>query len=303
MVSDEHEVVEQATNRTPPDDVSFPDRMLSWFEVNGRHALPWRHSRDAWSILVAEVMLQQTGVDRVVPRWSRFLERWPDVGSCSEATMEDLLAEWSGLGYPRRVRNLRAAAQIVVAEYEGVMPDDLDGLLRLPGVGPYTARAVMAFAFERDVAVLDTNVGRILARRSGRRLSRGEAQSKADAAVPVGAGWAWNQAVLDFGAMVCRKTAPRCGTCPVSSTCAWRSEGPDPAESSAAVSRTQAPYKGSDRQLRGEILRRLQASPTPRRQLMADLGSVWTQARVELALDSLIADGFVAVEPTLRIAE
>ena len=139
-------------------------------------------------------------------------------------------------------------------------------MLALPGIGPYTARAVLAFAYERDVAVVDTNVARVLARTAGERLTALAAQRRADRCVPEGHGWVWNQAVMDLGASVCRP-APRCDACPLTATCAWNRAGrpqPDPAIGSAGVSTRQAPYQGSDRQARGELLRVLTSGPVQR---------------------------------------
>ncbi len=140
-----------------------PGAVLAWGAADLRD-LPWRRERDPWRILVAEVMLQQTQADRVVPKWIEFLESFPTAAACARATLADVLRLWQGLGYPRRARNLRDAALLVVERHDGRLPDDLDALLALPGVGPYTARAVLAFAFEHDVAVVDTNIARVLAR-------------------------------------------------------------------------------------------------------------------------------------------
>jgi A/G-specific adenine glycosylase len=146
-----------------------------------------------------------------------------------------------------------------------MVPDDLAALLALPGVGRYTARAVLAFAFERDVGVVDTNIARILARAAGARLTGHSAQDLADRLVPPGDGWRWNQALMDLGATICRPI-PTCGQCPLAAGCAWSLAGrpdPDPAVGSAGVSTPQAPYAGSDRQARGIVLRTLGDGPTP----------------------------------------
>ncbi len=187
--------------------------MLAWGLPRLRD-LPWRATRDPWRILVAEVMLQQTQVPRVIPAWLSFCEEHPTPGACAAVPLGDVLRRWQGLGYPRRARNLHEAATAMVAAHGGEVPDSLDALLALPGIGPYTARAVLAFAFERDVAVVDTNIARVLARTAGRRLTPKEVQRAADELVPIETGWAWNQALMDLGATVCRPT-PRCDGCPV----------------------------------------------------------------------------------------
>jgi A/G-specific adenine glycosylase len=223
--------------------------------------LPWRHTRDPWAVLVSEVMLQQTQVARVVPRWSRFLERFPTPEACAAAGLADVLREWQGLGYPRRAKQLHAAAGRLVEL--GGFPRDLDGLLALPGVGRYTARALMAFAFEFDAAVVDTNIARVYSRLEGRRLTPGGVQAMADAACPPGAAWAWNQCMIDLGATVCRP-APSCDRCPLDRQCAWRGAGPDPSVGSSGVSRTQPRFEGSDRQARGRLMRALVGGPVMR---------------------------------------
>lgn len=227
--------------------------------------LPWRRERDPWRILVAEVMLQQTQADRVIPKWESFLAAYPTPAACASASLGDVLRLWQGLGYPRRARNLHSTAAHVVEYFDGAVPDDLDALLALPGVGPYTARAVLAFAFERDVAVVDTNIARVLARTAGERLTPKRAQVAADSFVPLGDGWTWNQVIMDLGAVLCRPT-PRCGECPVAATCAWRVAGhpdPDPAIGSAGVSGKQARFDGSDRQARGRVLAALTVGSRP----------------------------------------
>ena len=279
--------------------------LLSWGA--GRRAdLPWRGTRDPWAVLVSEVMLQQTQVERVRSRWVSFLERFPTVAACAAAPLGDVLEEWSGLGYPRRARDLHRTASIVVSEHHGRFPDRLDDLLALPGIGPYTARAVLAFAYERDVGIVDTNVGRILARRAGRRLGAGEAQDTADRWVPGGHGWAWNQAMLDLGALVCRPKAPDCRACPVSTACEWHRGGnadPDPAVGSARVSTRQAPFPGSARQARGAILRALGAGSLS----VDDVASVvgWAErpgSDVADLVGSLVDDGLVVVGPGRRLS-
>jgi A/G-specific adenine glycosylase len=239
----------------------FTDAVLNWGEPRLRD-LPWRRTRDPWKVLVSEVMLQQTQVDRVIPKWLAFIERFPDPASCAAATLADVLRIWQGLGYPRRARNLHLAAQHVV-DRGGEFPDTLDALLTLPGVGAYTARAVLAFAFESDAAVVDTNIARVYARVSGRPLTLREVQYTADAYLPAGESWVWNQTVMDLGAVLCRPSSPRCDDCPVVGVCSWHGVGVDPAQGSAAVSRRQARFEGSDRQARGRLLKALTDGPVP----------------------------------------
>ncbi|MDY7100245.1 MAG: A/G-specific adenine glycosylase [Actinomycetota bacterium] len=267
--------------------------LLGWAHTDGRD-LPWRRSRDPWAILVSELMLQQTQVARVRERWGRFLARFPDPVRCAAAPTGDVVEEWAGLGYNRRAVNLWRAACAVRDDHDGTLPADLDALLALPGVGPYTARAVLAFAFERDVGVLDTNVARILARQHGRRLRPAEAQAAADELVPVGEGWAWNQAMLDLGATVCVARVPRCEACPVSGSCAWALDGrtaPDPAVGSAAVSGRQSPFEGSDRQGRGRLVDALRRGPVHSDEVAVAAGWPDDPDRAARAMATLVRDG------------
>ena len=276
-------------------------RILEWAAVH-RRDLPWRRTRDPWAVLVSEVMLQQTQVERVVPRWIAFLDRWPSTAACAASPLGEVLIEWQGLGYPRRARALHATAQLVQGAHGGRFPDDLDALLALPGIGPYTARAVLAFAFEADVAVLDTNVGRILARRDGVALSQRRAQQRADAWLPSGEGWAWNQGLLDVGARHCRPRTPQCGGCPVSRACSWHQAGhpdADPATGSAAVSRPQARFEGSARQARGRVMAALARGPVELAVVTASIG--WhdrddTANEVDAIIESLLADGLAVLD-------
>ena len=184
------------------------------------------------------------------------MESYPTVRDCAEAALGDLLRVWQGLGYPRRARNLQAAAREIVVHHGGEVPRDLDALLALPGVGPYTARAVQAFAFEDDAAVVDTNVARVLARLVGERLTAKRAQAEADRLLASGTAWLWNQGLMELGAMVCRPT-PSCEECPWESWCAWHGFGDDPSVGSAGVSVPQGRFEGSDRQARGRLIKAL----------------------------------------------
>ena len=254
--------------------------------------LPWRRTRDPWAVLVSEVMLQQTQVPRVIPKWQAFMAAYPATADCAAAPLGDVLRLWQGLGYPRRARNLHAAAAQV--EALGGFPTTLDGLLALPGVGQYTARAVLAFAFEADAAVVDTNIARVHARVAGRRLTSGEVQRAADAALPRGQAWAWNQCLMDLGATVCRPQAPQCAECPLLARCAWHGQGEDPAPGSAGVSRPQARFDGSDRQARGRLLKALAAGPVPKAEIAAVMAR--PAANAAALADALMAEGLCVAE-------
>lgn len=275
--------------------------LLTWAE--GRRAeLPWRSTRDPWAVLVSELMLQQTQVARVVPRWHRFLDRFPTVTACADAPVAAVIDEWAGLGYNRRAVNLHRCAVVVRDEHDGRVPEDLTALVRLPGLGPYTARAVLAFAFERDAAVVDTNVGRVLARQGGERLGPAAAQIGADALLPAGAAWAWNQAMLDLGALVCTKRSPDCARCPVSASCAWDAAGrpdPDPAVGSAGVGRGQSRFAGSFREGRARLLDALRlGTPIAPERFVTACG--WdgrpdAEEEAERAARTLVRDGLAIV--------
>lgn len=217
--------------------------------------LPWRRTRDPWLILVSEVMLQQTSVARVLPKFESFIAEFPTPAELAAAPLGDALRLWSGLGYPRRCRNLKSAAEQIVDDHGGRVPGTLEDLLALPGVGQYTARAVLAFAHGLDVAVVDTNVSRVLSRIEGRAMSARQLQDLADQLVPSGLGWEWNQVIMDFGARRCVARSPECAGCPVKRDCRWTGLGEDPAASSAGASRPQGRFDGSDRQARGRALR------------------------------------------------
>ena len=254
-------------------------------------SLPWRDTRDPWAILVSETMLQQTQVARVVPKYHAFLERFPDAGAAAASPAGALVEAWAGLGYNRRAVHLHGAARVVVRDHEGTFPSTLEELLALPGIGPYTARAILTFAFERDAAVLDTNVARVLARQHGRALRAREAQTLADELVPTGRGWWWNQAMLDLGALVCTKRSPRCADCPVRVTCEWRGEGLDPAIGSAGVGVVQSRFAGSDRQGRGRLVDALRRSPVRFDELALVMGWPNDLARAERVAAGVVADG------------
>jgi A/G-specific adenine glycosylase len=203
----------------------FRRRLLRWFRRHGRD-LPWRRTRDPYHVTVAEFMLQQTQVSRVEPYYHRFLERYPTVQSLAQSEPAMVREAWAGLGYYRRAANLHRLAKTVVAEHAGLIPADPDRLLQLPGVGRYTAGAVASFAYERATPAIDTNVARVIRRVFHPRLARRGRQRRlwetGLAIMPRRSGpaaWAFNQAIMELGALVCTARVARCGECPVRGVC------------------------------------------------------------------------------------
>ena len=257
-------------------------------------------------MLVSEVMLQQTPVARVAPAWQEWLARWPSPGALAASDPGEAVRAWGRLGYPRRALRLHAAASAIVERYGGEVPDDLDALRALPGVGEYTAAAVASFAFGQRHVVLDTNVRRVLARleagseRPPVSLTTAERvraagwvpEAAADAAV-------WAVAAMEFGALVCTAASPRCDGCPVADACAWLAAGRPP---SPTPGRRQD-YEGTDRHCRGVLLGVLRAAsgPVPRADVLAAWEGDPDQARAALA--SLLDDGLAhaASGDTLRL--
>ena len=245
--------------------------------------LPWRRTRDPWAVLVSELMLQQTQVARVVPKYEAFVVRFPTVSSCAAAPVGEVVQLWAGLGYNRRAVNLHRTATAVVERHGGALPDDVDALLALPGIGPYTARAVLAFAFEQPVCPLDVNTARPLARAFGV-----VAQADADAMVPSDSAWEWTQALMDIGALVCTRRDPSCVSCPWEPVCEWRRRGgPDP----AAPAGRQSRFEGSDRQGRGRLVDALRRGPVPPSDLARVMGWPDDADRAARVAATLVADG------------
>lgn len=263
---------------------------------------PWRKTRDRWPILVSEVMSQQTQIDRVVTKFGPFIEKFPTPSACAQAPLGELLVLWQGLGYPRRCRNLHAAAQIMVDKFDGQVPQTLDELLALPGVGAYTARAVLAFAGGADIGVVDTNVARVFSRVENRQLGRNELQLMADQRVPVGQGWEWNQIVMDFGAKVCSASSPKCPTCPIRSQCGWRG-GPDldPAPGTAGTSKPQARFEGSHRQARGRLMRALSDGGVRQERAAKVAGFADNPDRAARVVQSLLDDGLIVASDSMYL--
>lgn len=241
--------------------------VLDWYAAV-RRDLPWRRTRDPYAILVSEIMSQQTQISRVVPRYERWLERWPDAPSLAAATPAAVLTEWVGLGYNSRALRLRDAALIVARDG---WPRTAAGLTALPGVGPYTAAAVASFAFDEQIAAVDVNVARVAA-----RIGHEPA-----ALVPTGEAATWNQAAMELGAMVCRARAAACESCPATRWCA--SSGIEPAGVVRGGERVR--FEDTNRWVRGRVVAALAAGQVVPRDVPDE--------RLRPALDGLLRDGLI----------
>src|SRR5579862_9528515 len=247
----------------------YTEPVLDWY---GRHArdLPWRApGATPWSVLVSEVMLQQTPVARVLPAHRDWLARWPTPPALAADPPGEAIRQWGRLGYPRRALRLHETAAILTSQHGGAVPADVDALLALPGIGSYTAAAVASFAFGQRHAVLDTNVRRVLARLVGGQPEPAAAPSVAErrlaeSLLPAEPAVAarWSVAVMELGALVCTAASPRCGGCPVAGDCAWLAAG-RPAPPAGAPQRRTQKYDGTDRQCRGRLLAVLRAASGP----------------------------------------
>ena len=261
--------------------------VLDWYR-DQRRTLPWRDIDDPYLVLVSEIMLQQTQVSRVVPIFHAFIARFPDIATVAAASPGEVVQAGKGLGYNRRAIALHRAAQAVVAQHGGRIPQDFDALVALPGVGEYTARAVLAFAFARDVAPVDTNIRRVVCRGvAGAALSGRALQDAADAAVPPGEGRHWSAALMDLGSRYCR-ARPRCDQCPVAPHCSWGGRGADPA---AIPSTTAAiPFRQTARYHRGRLLDALRDGAVARSALAQSAATDDPERAVAIA-EGLVVDG------------
>lgn len=271
------------------------DRVIPWFRQHAR-PLPWRAPDfSPWGVLVSEIMLQQTPVARVIPRLEQWLKRWPSPDALAADPPSEAVRAWDRLGYPRRALRLHAAAVAISERHGGEVPGDVDALLALPGIGDYTARAVAAFAFGVRAPVVDVNTRRVIARAVHGQGEAGLARTRADLAdmealLPADPADArlMNAGTMELGQLVCVARAPRCEACPLADLCAWRAAG-YPAYDGPRAPR-QARFEGSDRQVRGLIMRELRHADEP---VPADvIETLWPDARQrERALAGLLADG------------
>lgn len=266
----------------------FRVEVLDFYETAGRD-LPWRRTRDPYAILVSEIMLQQTPVRRVLPFYQAFLRRFPTVQSLAAAPLAGALRLWNGLGYNLRAARLRDAARIVVTEQGGVFPSTVDGLRRLPGIGAYTSRAVACFAFDAQVAVVETNVRRALAYfASTSGLNTCDFDALADSLLPTGNAWTWNQAMIDFGAVkLARPDSAR------------RNPGPTrrPRRARQLAGLGASPFVGSDRFWRGRIVATLCAYPEPVSvaRLLRELPRGGEECRIRALINGLNEEGLIDV--------
>jgi A/G-specific adenine glycosylase len=290
------------------------ERLLEWYGRFGRSRLPWRMSRDPYYTLVSEFMLQQTQVDRVIPKFEAFIARFPSVAALADASVADVLRMWQGLGYNSRAVRLHAVARAVVECFESRIPREREALLSLPGIGPYTASAIRAFAFDEDEAAVDTNIRRVVHRvTAGVEFpplrSTGELDREAQALVARGRGHDWNSAMMDLGASICTARAPKCLLCPLTPECAAA-----PIDAAALEQRRRRhtkprspqeaiPFEQTTRFARGRIVDRLRALPPGERISLLDLHGELRPLLAPRSLDEvtdivavLHADGLVAYD-------
>lgn len=292
---------ETAANATPGHDrTDLHAPVVDWFDAHARD-LPWRRPEaGAWGVMVSEFMLQQTPVNRVLPVYEQWLERWPRPADLAAEAPGEAVRAWGRLGYPRRALRLHGAAAAITERHGGDVPEKHAQLLALPGVGEYTAAAVASFAYGQRHAVLDTNVRRVFARAvtgrqyppnattaAERKLARALVPEKEETAAR------WAAATMELGALVCTARNPECGRCPIVSRCAWQLAGAPQHE--GPPRRAQA-YAGTDRQVRGRLLAVLRESTSPVPQMVLD--RVWHEpVQRARALDGLVADGLVEPLP------
>ena len=276
------------------------EALRAWYALR-RRAYPWRGSHDPYAVWVSEVMLQQTQASRVVPAFRSFLRRFPTVRALAAAPRRDVVREWGGLGYNRRAVRLSEAARAIVRDHGARIPRDPATLRALPGVGPYTAAAVASLGFGQPVAVVDTNVRRVVARVhmgiDGHGAPAKELSALADAWLDRDDPIAWNQAVMDLGRVVCRPK-PRCDACPLARVCRFRLAG------SIAVRGPgrQGPFEGSSRHVRGAVVRALRSHPSLTRTRLAD-ETGFPPERIDAAVGTLATDGLVEDAGEIRLAE
>jgi len=296
----------------PPPAPELRSAVLGWYRADGR-VFDFRTTRDPYAILVSETMAQQTQIARVVAYWRAFLDRFPTFEALAAARPADVLRAWQGLGYDRRALNLLRCARIVVAEHGGRLPSEVPALERLPGIGPYTARAIAALAFDRPVGAVDVNVRRVLSRvvagTEAGSMSRASVQALADAVVSSDRPGEWTHALMDVGATFCRARAPRCRRCPARAWCRFaqqaQSEPPDaPQGITVRSARPRAarerpgPFSSTTRWLRGRILDRLRAADDDAWTRFPNAVGIHGRDAVRAALVALASEGMIELRTT-----
>jgi A/G-specific adenine glycosylase len=269
----------------------FTARLFRW-HAGTRRPLAIRDAANPWQILVAEVMSQQTGIERVGPAWRRFIELWPTPADLAVAGTHDLLAAWAGLGYNRRALALREAARTIVTAHAGRIPREVVELERLPGIGPYTARAVAAAAFRVPVAPLDVNVRRVVSRVLGLPAADPGLQASADALVSRGQPGRWFDAVMDLASGTCTSRAPRCAACPLATLCASRGDVAPIEPKTVGV-----PFPATTRWLRGRLITALTSAPAGTWVALPDRQGLHDADAIALAACGLERDGFLDLRP------
>jgi A/G-specific adenine glycosylase len=269
--------------------------VLDWYASNGRD-LAFRRTRDPWAILVSEVVAQQTQAARAAAAWTRFMAEFPTPDALAAVSPATVIRAWRGLGYNSRAVRLREAAIRIVEDHDGRVPDSLEELQALPGIGPYTARAVLTFAFDQPIAPLDTNIRRVLDRALGPLpASLAARQSAADGLVPNGSAAEWGHALMDLGATICVARSPRCDACPIRPWCVARARQADPWRGRGA--RPATPFPATTRWLRGRILDRLRDGPDGAWVRFDEAIGTHAHQAVVAELGRMSADGLLEVGP------
>ena len=290
------------------------DRLLPWYDENKRD-LPWRRTRDPYALIAAEMMLQQTGVERIAPKWEAFIRRFPSWEALASASLAEVIREWRGLGYNRRAVSLHRIAQAVVERFGGAVPDDRATLLALPGVGPYTASAILSFVHDRDEPALDVNLQRVIGRVVFGRddAPSAEIERAAREALPSGRSSDWNQALMDFASLQCTLRRPACLLCLLQDVCAYvAAPKPEPAPDGALydqpserplrrAAERRAPYLASTRYLRGRVVEAARRLPPDGALRLDDVRAIIAESQAPdgtepgSLLAGLVRDGLLSV--------
>jgi A/G-specific adenine glycosylase len=285
------------------------EALLNWYRQYQR-VLPWRATDDPYSILISEVMLQQTGVERVKKKYVEFLHSFPNIKTLARSSAGDVIRAWSPLGYNRRALNLKKTAEIIEEDYDGELPQEEEKLRSLPGIGPYTAAAVMAFAFHKDAAPVDTNISRVLRRifEIASDVPKREDVLMAQKILPSGRASAWSQALMDLGSEICLPRKPQCGECPIVEHCGSASSFLTGAIGGDTSLKSSTPYLGSTRYYRGRVVETLRGIPNGSSLGLMELGQIirddfsssdlsWLQS----ILVALCDDGLILVEESGKL--